>query len=179
MSETPFAKPLPRQGDPRKFAQQGIDLQGFLPISELPRLSEALVSGDTRAEVSLKFGINETGKKVVTGTARADLTLVCQRCLEPVVVPVVSDIALAIVWTEEDAKALPRSLDPWIAEEGQADLYAMIEDELLLAMPAVAYHPEDCVESTLFSSGEPVTEKPEKNPFQILEQLKGTSKGPK
>jgi uncharacterized protein len=176
MLETPSAKPLPRQGDPRKFAQQGIDLQGFLPVSELPRLSEALVASDTRAEVVLKFGISDEGKKVVTGTARANLELVCQRCLEPVIVPVVSDIALAIVWSEEEATKLPKYLDPWIAEEGAADLYTMVEDELLLSMPAVAYHEEPCVESTLFSSGEPATEKVEKNPFQILEQLKGSPK---
>jgi uncharacterized protein len=64
-------------------------------------------------------------------------------------------------------------------EEGQVDLYAMVEDELLLSLPAVAYHQEACVGPALFSSGEPVNEKQGKNPFQILEQLKGAPKDPR
>lgn len=176
MFKPPFFKPLPRQVDPRKFAQQGVALEGFVPVAELPRIMEAAESSNGNAQVRLEFGISEEGKRAVTGHAVADLSLVCQRCLGPVTVTVESDISLAIVWDEEAAKALPQHFDPWITGEGAADLFNMVEEELLLSMPAVAYHHEPCIDSNLYSSGKPVEIKKEKNPFQVLEQLKSSPK---
>jgi uncharacterized protein len=169
-------KPLPRLGDPRKFALQGVRLSGHVPLSTLQRLSEVLADSQGNAGVDLEFGISDERKLVARGKAYVDLVLTCQRCLNPVTVPIEADIALAIVADEAGAKNLPRELDPWIlAEEGNADLYAMVEDELLLNLPAVAYHAEPCIDSESLSSGEPEAA-PKKNPFQVLEQLKGTPK---
>ncbi len=175
MFKTPSLKPLPKQGDPRKFAQQGISLDGFVPVAELPRLAESLKETTGEIQVDLAFGISVEKKKIVTGHASAELTLVCQRCLENVKVPVKSDISLGIVWDEEGAEALPEYLDPWITGEGIADLYEMIEVELLLSLPKVAYHEELCVDRQLFTSGKPVEVK-KPNPFQVLEQLKSSPK---
>ncbi len=176
MFKTTPSKPLPKQGDPRKFAQQGISLDGFVPVAELPRLAESLQKTTGEIQVDLVFGISVEKKKIVTGHASAELTLVCQRCLENVKVPVKSDISLGIVWDEEGAEALPEYLDPWITGEGVADLYDMIEEEMLLSLPKVAYHEELCVDRQLFSSGKPVEVKKTKNPFQVLEQLKSSPK---
>lgn len=177
MFSAPSHKTLPRQGDPRKFAQQGISLEGIIPIAALPRLAESLEGTEGQVFVRLNFGISEEGKKVVSGKARADLMLICQRCLSPVSKPVECDISLAIVWTEEDARALPKHLDPWIVEDTSADFFEMVEEELLLNLPPVAYHEEQCVDPKLFHSGEPVVVKQEKkNPFQVLEQLKSSPK---
>lgn len=176
MSNPPFQKPLPRQGDPRKFAQQGVSLEGYIPLADLPRIAEVGTGVAGHVQVQLVFSLNEEHKRVVTGLARAELGLVCQRCLEPVSVPVESDISLAIVWDEDAAKALPDYLDPWIVGEGAADFFDMVEEELLLSLPAVAYHSEPCVDSKLFSSGTPVEVKKERNPFQVLEQIKSSPK---
>jgi len=176
MFKTPSNKVLPRQGDPRKFAQHGVSLVGVIPVSELPRILDATEDSGSEVQVKLEFTISEERKKVVIGSANADLALVCQRCLEPVTVPVESNISLAIVWDEDAAKALPERFDPWITGEGMADLYEMIEEELLLSLPAVAYHEEPCLDSKLYSSGKPVEVKREKNPFQVLEQLKSSPK---
>ncbi len=176
MFKTPSLKPLPKQADPRKFAQQGISLQGFIPVTELPRLVDAVEESTGEVQVELAFGISVEKKKVVTGHASAELILVCQRCLDKVNVPVESNISLGIVWDEEDAEKLPEYLDPWITGEGVADLYDMIEEEMLLSLPKVAYHEELCVDRQLFSSGKPVEVKKTKNPFQVLEQLKSSPK---
>lgn len=176
MFTTTSHKLLPRLGDPRKFAQQGISLQGVVPVNVLPRLSGALQDTDGEIQADLEFGLSEEKKKIVTGHVKANLPLLCQRCLSPVSVLVESEISLGIVWDEEHAESLPESLDPWIVGEGAADLYDMIEEEMLLSLPAVAYHEDLCVDSKLFSSGQPVEVKKEKNPFQVLEQLKGSPK---
>jgi uncharacterized protein len=176
MLKTPSHKQLPRQSDPRKFAQQGVSLDGFVPVVEMPRLVEVVKDTSGNIEVELVFGISKEGKRVVTGSARGDVSLTCQRCLEPVKVLVESNISLAIVWDEEAANGLPQYLDPWIVGEGAADFYEMIEEELLLSLPAVAYHQEPCLDSKLYSSGKPVEVKETKNPFKVLEQLKSSPK---
>ncbi|HEX7764359.1 MAG TPA: YceD family protein [Cellvibrio sp.] len=176
MFKTTSHKALPRQADPRKFAQQGVSLEGIIPTSELPRIVEATESSEGEVQVKLEFKLSEEGRRVVVGHAHADMVLICQRCLEPVTVPVESDISLGIVWDEEAAAKLPPHFEPWIAGEGMADLYDMIEEELLLSLPAVAYHEEPCIDSKLYSSGKPVEVKREKNPFQVLEQLKSSPK---
>lgn len=179
MFAAPSDQPLPRLGNPRKFAQQGVRLSGQVPLSALERLGEALVTNEGQAEVALAFGISEERKLVVRGRVGAELVLTCQRCLGPVTVPIDADIALAIVPDEATAKNLPSELDPWLVaeEEINADLYAMVEDELLLNLPAVAYHSELCIDPETLSIGKPETASQEKaNPFQVLEQLKGTPK---
>jgi uncharacterized protein len=176
MFKTTSHKALPRQADPRKFAQQGVSLEGFILTSDLPRIVDAAERDEGEIQVKLEFKISEEGKRVVVGHAHADMVLICQRCLEPVTVPVESNISLGIVWDEEAATKLPPHFEPWIAGEGMADLYGMIEEELLLSLPAVAYHEEPCIDSKLYSSGKPVEVKREKNPFQVLEQLKSSPK---
>ncbi len=176
MLKPPSHKQFPRQGDPRKFAQQGVSLSGSLAIVDMPRLAGALANTDGELEAELEFGINREGKRAVTGRAHGHVNLICQRCLEPVVVPLESDISLAVVWDEEAAKNLPTYLDPWIVGEGAADFYEMIEEELLLSLPAVAYHQEPCIDAKLYSSGKPVEVKETKNPFKVLEQLKSSPK---
>ena len=176
MFAAPSDQRLPRLGNPRKFAQQGVHLNGQVPLSALERLGEALVTQEGQAGVTLAFGISEERKLVVRGRVDAELVLTCQRCLGPVTVPIDADIALAIVADEEAAKNLPGELDPWLVEEeSNADLYLMVEDELLLNLPAVAYHPELCINPESLSIGKPEVA-PKENPFQVLEQLKGTPK---
>ncbi|WP_111640827.1 YceD family protein [Marinimicrobium alkaliphilum] len=177
MLKTPSDKLLPRQADPRKFAQQGITLTGVIPVEKLPRIADVVDGAQSPVRVTLAFGFSEEGKRVMTSHVAAELNLECQRCLESVTVPIEAETTLAIVWTEEQAKALPKYLEPWQVGEGQTDLYVVVEEELLLAMPVVAYHEEPCIDDALFSSGEPVVEQAsEKNPFHILEQLKGSPK---
>lgn len=185
MSAPPLQKPLPRLADARKFAQQRVDLAGYITVSALPRLRE-VVERDTTFAVHLSFGLDEQHRRRVTGSAQGDAVMICQRCLEPVTVPINCNIALAIVQDEEQAAQLPRAIDPWLLEgEGPNDLYHMIEEELLLTLPAVAYHTTQCVPESLFSSGETEAneagagadaEADRDNPFQVLEQLKGSPK---
>lgn len=182
MPSTSLNTRLPRHIDPRKFAHQGLDLQGVIAVSELPRLAEVALEGNrfddgSEVKVELQFGVDEEKHRVISGQALCSLKVACQRCLEPVEVVLDADINLAIVWDEERAKQLPKALDPLILPEGPADLYEIIEDELLLNLPMVSYHDEDCIEQTSFGDEAVAVEAaPSKNPFQVLEQLKGSPK---
>ena len=177
MVPAPYNNPLPTQGDPRKLALKGAQMSGYLPMGDLTRLQDLLSSWDSPAQVSLSFGISEEGKLVVSGRVTALLSVTCQRCLKPVALPIEANIQLAVVRSEEEAKNLPNWLDPWLlAEDGITDLYPLVEDELLLSLPAVAYHPEFCIDERLLSSGTSVEPDQGANPFQVLKQLKGSPK---
>ncbi len=168
---------LPRLIDPRKFAQQGLSLAGQVPVPELSRLVEASLSESDVVEVALDFDVDGERHRLITGDASCELTVTCQRCLEPVKIELKAHLNLAIVWDEDRAKQLPKSLDPVILGEGQADLYTIIEDELLLNLPMVSYHKEDCIEQTSFGDDETeASVETSSNPFQVLEQLKGSPK---
>ena len=178
MSNTPFSHSLPRQIDPRKFAQQGIEISGSVPLNLLPRVGELLSSGAGDIQVSLAFGLDEQRLLTLTGVINANVEHICQRCLGPVPVELNCQLKLAIVWDEEKAESLPQVYDAWVLGEGATDLYAVIEDELLLSLPIVSYHAEECIPHRYFSSGKEVSEKEiaqdkeQKNPFQVLKQLK-------
>ena len=132
--------------------------------------------GDIQAD--LVFGIGEQRMLNVVGRITANLQHICQRCLGPVPISLLCELQLAIVWDEEKAATLPKRFDPWIIGEGQTDIYQIIEDELLLSLPIVSYHEEECVPYDYFSSAdegveEAIAQEQQKNPFQVLEQLKG------
>lgn len=179
MSQPLFNQPLPRQGDPRKYAQQGVEISGFVDLKQLPRLAAVVTGDSTKFAVVLSFKIDAEHKRVVQGRIEGEVGLTCQRCLEPVQVHLACDVNLAIVWDEEQAKTLSRDRDPWIAAEGPAELYDLVEEELLLSLPQVAYHDRECVPREYFESKAPdseAEEQPKHNPFQVLQQLKGTPK---
>lgn len=184
MNTTP-SKPLPRLIDPRKFAQQGVEIAGSVDINELTRLSESLASTEGSIHTELVFGIGEQRILNVTGSIRAKVQHVCQRCLGPVSIDLDCELSLAIVWSEEKAENLPKRFDPWIIDEGRTDIYAIIEDELLLSLPIVSYHNEECIPYELFSSSDDhvvkamEAAKKDSNPFQVLEQLKSSTKNGK
>jgi uncharacterized protein len=182
MLNTPSTSQLPRQLDPRKFAQQGIEIAGSIELSDLSRLSELLFSKEGGVKADLAFGIGEQRILNVTGHIEASVENVCQRCLDAVPLVLNCELSLAILWKEEHAERLPKNFEPWIIGEGQTDIYQIIEDELLLSLPIVSYHDDDCVPHALFSSGKEEAEKAiavsaiETNPFKVLEQLKGSLK---
>jgi len=171
---------IPRLIDPRRFAQQGVVLRGAVPVAELHRLRDIdLVVDSVQAE--LFFSVDQQRQKVISGQLQVDVELQCQRCLDLMPVSLDCDVNLALVRDEEEARQLPGSYDPWISTEEQADLYALVEEEILLNLPYVVYHETPCG-SALHADEKPqndplessvVSDKP--NPFQVLRQLKETT----
>ena len=148
---------------------QLVERQGFfkdkLPLSGLERLKGLLMDDVGDAEFELLFC--KQGKfAAISGFVNTSLALKCQTCLEKVILPVQSQINLAIVSSVDDANLLPESYDPLLLEEKGIAITDIIEDELLLALPIVPKH-NNCRPRII-----PVHEKTDGNPFAILSQLK-------
>ncbi len=171
-------EPLPTTLDVRRAAARGSVVSGAVSLSALPRLRDALASGEGSIEAQCAFGRDEENRSVVTVTVKAELMVACQRCLEPMPLTLESENQLAIVGDDEMARQLPAALDPWVVEGEQGDLLSLVEDELILGIPVVAYHDTETCKELLDAYRQP-PETPETdgdNPFKVLEQLKPGSK---
>lgn len=109
--------------------------------------------------------------------AQAEVEMTCQRCLTPAVLPLVVDRDILFVADEATAADLDDTLDDDVLVLAKDfDALALIEDELIMALPLVPRH-EVCPEGLPAQSvGE--EELPQReNPFAALAALKGGSSG--
>ena len=175
-----LTEPLPATLDVRKAAARGVSVSGTLKPLDLQRFRPLLASDDGVVEAELTFSRDEENRHVIHVAVEADVTVTCQRCLEPMSQHLHSENSLAVMWTDEQAAHLPRHLDPLIVAEEACSLWELVEDELILAMPPFSYHDtQDCRESIAgFTAPAPeeVTAVEKPNPFNVLAQLKPGNK---
>lgn len=169
-----FEHPLPVMIRPLKLARQQGRLKGYMLLKQLPVLVADCVDDGGNVEADLRLDMQGRWP-VMEGTVRADVRLVCQRCLEPVDVSLQAGIALGFSQSEEALEDLPDNLEPWLLDEEEIPLADVLEQELILTLPIVAYHAE--CEQVEYQKGPAVVSEPEKpNPFKVLEHLKGQVK---
>lgn len=166
-------KLIPEHIDPFRFAEQNLHLEGAVKIADMQRLYLVLNSAEETVGADLQFGVDEQGLAFLTGHLKAQLKLQCQRCMEPFVYEIMSDFALGVVTTLDEANALPECYEPAMAKEGQLALRELIEDELILNLPIIPKHePGQCkVKLPLEEAGREQGEG-KVNPFHVLKSLK-------
>lgn len=173
--------------DVRAFAnaQAGFDEQS--PLSAWQRLSKEHVQLDgadseepvVRWQVVGEFrqGLGERSGAWLLAQGSCSIVKHCQRCMQAVQLDLSFEQAYRFVATEEEAEAIDlESEEDVLAYEGAFNLLELVEDELLLAIPAIPRH-DDCGGSVQYEWMDDDFEHalPEKkNPFAILEQLKKT-----
>ncbi|MGC8119291.1 YceD family protein [Marinobacter sp. VGCF2001] len=183
MSKAPNAE-LPKSVDPNKLAEQNTTLEGVIPFERLSRFREAVPRQPDGGEckVKLDFYLDAQRRRVVSGELSAPVTLECQRCMDDMQATLESHFDLGLVISDEQAQRLPKSLEPFLIKDFSADLWAMVEDELLLVLPPFPLHErKDCpakedLEALEVSEAEdkPETEQRKENPFSVLAGLKTT-----
>jgi uncharacterized protein len=170
--------PLNKPVDLRKLASKGGQIRTKLPVAVLPRFHGALADMQGEVDVLLDFGRDDQGVLYIKGSVATAVNVICQRCVQAMLIEIKSDVALAMAWDEERARNLPGEYDPVIVGEEPVDVRDIIEDELLLAMPFVSYHDEKhCSGHSSYSVGDKVeevraTEAKKENPFNVLGTLK-------
>jgi len=118
-------------------AAHGAVVEREFPLAGFARLRDRLAesAGAARMRLSLHL-VDEvpTGRLVVT----ASVGLVCQRCLQPMPAELHSDSELAFAM--QDGERVPAGYELVIGDPKRVDLAALVEDELLLALPAIPRH---------------------------------------
>ena len=170
---------IPHTVEPRKLARQDVRFDGEVTVTVMKRLQRSLVDSVGVIRVQLHFFRDLEGRTCIGGTLTAELAMECQRCLEPAKVNVASEVNLAVVWNDEQAKALPSHLEPLIVAEDSTSLWDLIEDEVILALPLIPGHDDDACQAGLIYTTDPEGELfPEEevgdknqNPFSVLAGL--------
>jgi uncharacterized protein len=171
----------PRRFDVRSFAAQGDSLAGQWPLAALTRLASAGIEASVATAPEVSWGAQGGRHKLVgAGSqptlrlgAEAVLSMQCQRCLQAVEVPLHVERRLFFVEGEDAAAALDaESEDDVLALEPAIDLRALIEDELLLALPLIPRH-EICPEPLVPAADDEALSVAEAHPFAALGALKG------
>jgi len=172
---------LPEFIEPYRLAETQRILTGEIPVARMKRLSPLLLSDSGTAHVELIFGVDEVGFANVTGKVETMVTMQCQRCMESMDVAVKAQVSLAFVTTEKEAQDLPSYYEPLIVEE-ETLLSDLVEDEIILALPAVPLHDAgQCAVQAPYASKTQSTSadlqsgdttQQRSNPFAILEKLR-------
>ena len=180
------ANTFPAQIEPFKWAEQGFTWSGTLPLSRFVRISrEAVGSIDNQLiNIDCKLSMDAYHRVVwLDGHVETKVPMECQRCLESVEIPLVSDFHLALIDDESLIERLDEDADFIVLGESEAtkkgtfdapataDLLALIEDELLLLMPLSPKH--DVCEHKHQPDNDDIVEEKRDNPFDVLAGLKG------
>jgi uncharacterized protein len=180
----------PQRLDVRNFARQEASLSGKRTLAQLPRLAAECF--DTQADQLQNIFVTWSAQgqwREITGgagqtwmqlSAQVNLPSQCQRCLGAHEQIVSFDRPFRFVADEATAQALDDEAEEDILVASKSfDLFELIEDELLMAMPIVPLHlvcpeplpasadvidPIDLIDAPLAS--------PVKNPFAVLQSLK-------
>tara|TARA_B100001109_G_scaffold255900_1_gene262822 strand:- start:26810 stop:27331 length:522 start_codon:yes stop_codon:yes gene_type:complete len=166
---------LPKRIDAISFVEDNQQLSGKIDSEKLTRFSDAVEDCKAPVRYILEFHRDQEGNRVISGSCETQVVMICQRCLNQVELPVSSSFELGLVFNDDQAKQLPRQLEPAeVDEHGVLELWEVLEDEALLALPSFPTHPQGECE---LRQPEPVpetTDSDEKrpNPFDVLAQLK-------
>lgn len=118
-------------------AAQGAVVEREFPLADFVRLRDRLTDTGGVAQVRLVLRMVDA---VPAGAldVRAGVTLVCQRCLQPMPYDLRADSRLAFVIGESDR--VPAGHEAVTGDPKRVDLAGLVEDELLLALPVIARH---------------------------------------
>lgn len=151
------------------FAKRQQVLQGDIGLPEMPRLQSVLVEGaQSNHNIKLHFKLSGHSNQYHSPSLHLDvdanLPMICQRCLESVEVPI--SLRFDYVVSAEESANLDDNDDvDWVELSESMDVYALVEDELLIALPIAPVHATRCKQLVLESGEKP-------NPFSVLKALK-------
>jgi len=154
--------------DLRALARDGRLVNGEVPVSRLGRLVGSVLEPSGTVVFSFQGERDDEGKLYVEVRIQAGLALECQRCLGALAWPCDVQNRLLLIRAGDplpDDELENDAVDA-LEVEPLTDLLALVEDEVLLALPLVPRH-DDCEPPVKAGVDE------ETSPFAVLRQLRG------
>lgn len=157
--------------DPIRFALDERSLQGQVALADMARLSDVLVEAVGEAVWTLYGERDVGGKPFLRLEVRAQPVVRCQRCLTGLEWEFdhVSVLRLVRPGTPIGDEDLENDEYDTIEAQPDLDVIALIEEEMLLALPLAPVH-ESC------EPPRPQGGNDKKSPFDVLASLRGSNK---
>jgi len=152
--------------DSLEFARAGEQLSGSVPVSELSRLADSLFDTDGNLQFELRGGRDGRQRLRLHMTVAGSVDLQCQRCLGKLVFPVAVQTNLLVLTGEAGGDTAELDDLDGIPAAAQTDVWSLVEDEVLLAIPLAPRHAENECSPAVKTAGEPVA-----SPFAALARL--------
>jgi uncharacterized protein len=147
-----------------------------IPVGQLTRLAPMLAGSEGTVQGSVALA-REQGRVVADVAVSARLTLRCQRCLGPLLVSADGGSRVALLESEAEADNVPPEFETALAPEGRLRLADLVEEELLLALPAAPMHPVGQCPAAAVQGADELVQADVQRPFANLgELLAGRSK---
>lgn len=118
-------------------ARAGSTIERRFSVEQLPRLAEAGALDGSRIDVRLRFSLFDQ-RPAVDGTLRGTLMLSCQRCMQPVAVPI--DEQFQVILVQQESADEPGGYEPVVVDPAHFDVRWLTEEQALLASPLVPLH---------------------------------------
>ncbi len=135
--------PLARAPDLRRLAETEARFEGRI-ILATDRLAALVEERPADVWVRLAFDQGPRQRPRVRGEVAAEVTCLCQRCHEPFRYLLQGTWELVFAASDEEARILGEEGVDSCHETGPLDVAAMIEDELMLALPMAPRHEPAC-----------------------------------
>ena len=168
----------PRTLDVPALCKNAGTLQGRWPLAGMQRLAQSQCGATDghvtwQARGSLLAVMGGAPELWLELQAQAAVPLQCQRCLQVLVEALDVQRRFRFVRTDEEAARLDEaSEDDVLVLPPRLDLYELLEDELILALPIVPRH-GDCPQPLPMVAQELQGEEPAPHPFAALAALRG------
>jgi uncharacterized protein len=125
------------QVNAKELSARAAVIERHLDLPQLERVAQAGGLPGTRVDAQLRFGAFE-GRTTVDVRVEGTAVLECQRCLRPCEIAVDESALVAIVRAETED--VPGGYEPFVGMPEQLSLAALIEEQVLLALPLVPAH---------------------------------------
>ena len=138
-------RPMPEDGlklcNAAVLADEGRRVQLAVPVARLARIAEQLASSEGTVNGTVVLS-RQMGHIIADVSFEAGVTLLCQRCLGPMPLHLAGNSRVALLESEAATADVPPELETALAPEGRIALAELVEEELLLALPAAPRHAE-------------------------------------
>lgn len=137
-----MAAAIPVWLDLRRLPKAVHAISGEVATNRLPRLVESGCEPTSPVILDLELDQRNLGSARCHGHIRCTVSVICQRCLEPMSIPVHESVAWELVGN--DRAEVDDDHEPIVVDDGRFELIEAVTDQILLAVPAYPRHDGPC-----------------------------------
>src|SRR5688572_9557464 len=128
--------------DSLEFARAGEEVQGSVSVAQLARLTDSLFDAAGTLSYRLLGGYDAQQRPRLKLSVEGEINLKCQRCLGKLPYSVAVESSLLLLTAGSKSEIVEIDDLDGIPADVNTDVWALVEDEVLLAIPFAARHPE-------------------------------------
>jgi uncharacterized protein len=153
--------------DSLEFARSGAESRGEVQVGALERLADGLYDSTGILNFVLRGQMDDRERPGLQLAVTGTLNLRCQRCLGKLVYPVAVESRLLLLDGASGSGDVEIDDLDAVAADRELDVWALVEDEVLLAQPMASRHEAGECQAAVATGRDGAT-----SPFAVLAEMK-------